>query len=209
MDLRLRASLLVHMAVASCILLTLALVVGLFMGVLGGGLGLMLAEPFQLVVTRLASLPRVSAVTPLPPAAVAAVGLATVVGAVRGWSAVRARTRFERLLPRTTPGLVVVAAAVLGCLYTVAVETCAAVVARLSVPAGLLLLAVAFGGLAVWTMVREVRKRIRTLRTRIVADSSLLEHTEPQVASTVRWLAQLADVPEPSVRVVGSERPSR
>ena len=84
MDRRLRASLLARMAVASCILLTLALVVGLFMGVLGGGLGLMLAEPLQLVVTRLASLPRVSAVTPLPPVAVAAAGLAAVVGIVRG-----------------------------------------------------------------------------------------------------------------------------
>jgi hypothetical protein len=38
-------------------------------------------------------------------------------------------------------------------------------------------------------MVRKVRKRIRTLRTRIVADSNLLEHTEPQVVSTVRPLA--------------------
>ena len=57
-------------------------------------------------------------------------------------------------------------------------------------------------------MVREVRKRVRILRTRIVADSSLLERTEPQVASTVRRLIQLADVPEPSVRVVGSERRS-
>ena len=208
MGLRLRMSLLARVAVASYILLTLALVVGLFVGVLGGGLGLMLAEPLQLVVTRLASLPRVSAVTSLLSAAVAAAGLAVGVWAVRGWSVVRARTRFERLLPRTTPGLVVVAAAVLGRLYTVVVEACAAVVARPSVSASLLLLAVAFGGLAVWTMVREVRKRIRTLRTRIVADSSLLERTEPQVASTVRRLIQLADVPEPSVRVVGSERRS-
>jgi hypothetical protein len=149
MDLRLRVSLLARVAVASYILLTLALAVGLFVGILGGGLGLMLAGSLQLVVTRLASLPRVSAVTPLPPAAVAAAGLAVSVGAVGGWSAVRARTRFERLLPRTTPGLVVVAAAVLGHLYTVVVEACAAVVARPSVSASLLLLAVAFSGLAV------------------------------------------------------------
>ena len=40
-----------------------------------------------------------------------------------------------------------VAAAVLGCLHTVVVETCAAVVARPSVSTGLPLLAVAFGGL--------------------------------------------------------------
>jgi len=45
MGLRLRMSLLARVAVASYILLTLALVVGLFVGVLGGGLGLMLAEP--------------------------------------------------------------------------------------------------------------------------------------------------------------------
>jgi hypothetical protein len=54
----------------------------------------------------------------------------------------------------------VVAAAVLGCLHTVVVGTCAAVVARPSVSTGLILLAVAFGGLAVRTMVREVRNRI-------------------------------------------------
>lgn len=142
------------------------------------------------------------------PHPVAAAGLAVGVGAVHGWSAVRAHTRFARLLPRTTPGLVGVAAAVLGCLYTVVVGTCAAVIARPSVPVGLLLLAVASDGLAVRTMAREVRKRFRILRTRVVADSSLPEHTEPQVASTVRRLTQLADVPEPSVRVVDSGRPA-
>lgn len=104
MDLWLRASLLARMAVASCVLLILALVIDLFVGVLDGGLGFVLAEPFQLVVTRLASLPHVPAVTQFPPVAVAAAGLAVGVGAVREWSAVRARPRFERLLPRTTPG---------------------------------------------------------------------------------------------------------
>ena len=84
MDLWLRASLLARMAVASCVLLILALVIDLFVGVLDGGLGFVLAEPFQLVVTRLASLPHVSAVTPSPPAAVAAAGLAVDFGAVRG-----------------------------------------------------------------------------------------------------------------------------
>ena len=38
-------------------------------------------------------------------------------------------------------------------------------------------------------------------------DGGLLGHTESQVASTVRRLAWLADVLEPAVRVVGSERP--
>jgi len=72
-------------------------------GVQDGGLGFVLAEPSQLVVTRLASPPRVPAVIPFPSIAVAAAGLAVGVGAVRGWSAVRAYTRFERPLPRTTP----------------------------------------------------------------------------------------------------------
>ncbi len=207
MDLRLRASLLARMCVASSILLTVALAVGLFVGILGGLSGLVFAGPLRWAVTTLASLPRVSAATPLPPAAVATTGLAAVVGTVRWWPAIRAHTPLDRPLLPTTPGSAAVVAVLLGCLYLVVVEACAAVVARLSTSAGFLLLALASAGLAVWATVREVRKRLRILRTRIVADSSLLEHTEPQVASTARRLAQLADVPPPSVRVVASERP--
>jgi len=168
---------------------------------------LVLADLLQLAVTRLASLPRIPAVTyscrppsrrpDSPSASVPSAG-GRQFGRDPGLSA----------CCHGRPGLVVVAAAGLGCLHTIIVETTAAVVARLSVPAGLLLPAVAFGGLAVWTIIREARNRIRTLRTHIVADSSLPEHTEPQVASTVRRLAQPADVQEPFVRVVGPERPA-
>ena len=163
-------------------------------------------ETVQSVVTRLTSLSCVSAVIPFPPVAVAAAGLAVGVGAARGWPAVRARPRFERPLPRTTPGIVIVAT-VLGCLYTVVAGTRAAVIARPSVSAGLYSSRSPPTALPSGRWFERSKAESRISGPRTVVDGGLLGHTESQVASTVRRLARLADVLEPSVRVVGSEQP--
>lgn len=193
MGLRLRASLLIRTAVASCTPFTSAPVVG----VPDGGLGLVLAEPLQLVVTRLASLSRVSAVVPSPPAAVAAAGLAVdFVPSAGGQRSGHILSSSARCHGRP-PGVVIVVAAVLGCLYTM--------VARPSVPAGLLLLAVAFGGLAVWAAVREVRRRISGSRPRVVADNSPLKHTPNRRSSrrSAGWPSRPAYRSRPSESLSG------
>ena len=104
MDRRLRISLLARMAVSVCILATVVLAVGSVVALLGGMLGLAAARWLRDAVVALASLPRVSAVVPVPPSAVAATALLVVVGTVRWWPSVRAHTRLEYMLPPTTPG---------------------------------------------------------------------------------------------------------
>ena len=207
MDRRLRVSLLARMAASVCILGTVALAVGSIVALLGGMLGLAVAGWLRDAVLALASLPRVSAVVPVPPAAVAAAALLVVVGTVRWWPLVRGHTPLEYLLPPTTPGAAAVVAGLLGCLYLVTVESAAAVVARLTAVGGIAVVMLLGGGLAVWATVRGARVRIRDLRTRALENSTLLEYTRPEVAATVRRLAQQAGVPPPAVHITDSERP--
>ena len=158
------------------------------------------------VLVALAALPRISAVTAVPPIAVATVARLAVGVVVAGWPYLRARTSVRYLLPPDTPLAAGVVGALLVCLYLV-VETSASVVAALSSVTGVVVLFLLGAALAIWATLREVRRRIRRLQDRISQDSSLLEHTEPAVAATARRLAQLAGVPEPTVRVTGPERP--
>lgn len=159
------------------------------------------------VLVALAALPRISAVTAVPPIAVATVAGLAVGVVVAGWPYLCARTSVRYLLPPDTPLAAGVVGALLVCLYLVVVETSASVVAALSSVTGVVVLFLLGGALAIWATLREVRRRIRRLQDRISQDSSLLEHTEPAVAATARRLAQLAGVPEPTVRVTGPERP--
>ena len=207
MDRRLRVSLLARMAVSICILATVALAVGSVVALLGGMLGLAAARWLRDAVVALASLPRVSAVVPVPPSAVAATALLVVVGTVRWWPSVRAHAPLEYLLPPTTPGAAAVVAGLLGCLYLVTVESAAAVVARLTAAGGIAVVILLGGGLAVWAAVRGTRIRVRDLRTRALENGTLLEYTRPEVAATVRRLAQQADVPPPAVHITDSGRP--
>jgi len=207
MKLRLRLSLLARMVVAAGILLSIPLVVALFLTVFGGMVLLGLLGWSREFLVVLADLPRLSSVTALSPVVVAGATSLTVGVVVGGWPYLRSWTNVECLLPPDTPLAAGIVGGLLGCLYLVVVEASAAAVAALSSVTGMVVLFFGGAGVAVRATVREVRKRIRHLQDRIVGDSSLLEHTEPAVAATARRLARLADVPEPTVRVTGSERP--
>lgn len=207
MRLRLRLSLVARMAVAVAILGSISLVIALFLTVFGGILGFGLAAWAGDGLLVLASLPRVSAVAPVPSLVVAVAAIGVVAAVVKGWPHVRARTGVEYLLPPDRPATAIVVVALLACVYLVVVEASAVAVAAVRSLPGILALFLIGAAVAIWVTVTEVEHRLRDLRDRIARDSSLLEHADADVAATVRRLAQQAGVPEPTVRVVDSARP--
>lgn len=207
MHLRLRLSLVARMVVALAILGSISLVVAAFVTLLGGIIGFAVVAWAKDGFAVVASLPRLSTVAPVHPLVVAGGAGVAVVAVVKGWPHLRARTDVEYLLPPDTPLAAGVGAAVLVCCYLVVVEGSAAAVAAVTTLPGVLSLFLLGAAVAIWVTVAEVRRRIRDLRQRMIHDSSLLEYTDPGVATTARRLAQQADVPEPTVHVTGSERP--
>ena len=103
MKLRLRLSLLFRMVVAAGILPSISVVVALFLTVVGGALLLGLFGWTEEVLVALAALPRISAVTAVPPIAVATVAGLAVGVVVAGWPYLRARTSVRYLLPPDAP----------------------------------------------------------------------------------------------------------
>lgn len=207
MRLRFRLSLLGRMAVSLLILLSMTLVLAVFLGGIGGILGISLLGGLHSVVEALSGLPRLSRIAPLSPTALAAAAFLAILAVIRGWPYVRASSDVEQLLPPRSLPTVAVTVGLVGCLYLLVVEASAAILAVLSTTAGGVAVVLVGVGVAVWMTVSEVRKRIETLRTELLADSHALEHTRPEVVDAVRRLAHLVDVPEPSVYVTDTARP--
>ncbi|MFW5963623.1 MAG: M48 family metallopeptidase [Natronomonas sp.] len=207
MRLRLRLSLLARMAVALGILLSISLVLAVILSIFGGMLGFAIFGWVYEGVDALAGLPRLSTAFPVPAWAVASVAIAGILGVVGGWPYVRNYTGTEYLIPPTTGISLAVTAGLLGCLYLTLVEGSAALRAVLSTAIGLVVL-FGFGVvLALWVTVADVRARIRGLRETLAEDSSPIEESHPDVATTVSRLAQQANVPEPAVHITETARP--
>lgn len=207
MHLRLRLSLVARMAVAVAILGTISLVIAVVLTVLGGMLGFGLAGWASDSLAVVGSLPRASRLLVVHPAVVAVTAALVIAGVVKGWPVLRKRTGVDHVLPPDNPLAAVAVTVVLACCYLVVVEGSAAVAGGITTLPGALAFFLLGAAAAVWLTVTEVRRRIETLRQRMIDDSSLLEHTDPDVAATIRRLAQQAGVPDPTVRVTGSERP--
>lgn len=207
MRLRLRISLIARMAVSLAVLISITLVIAVILSVFGGMLGVAILGWLYRGLEALAGLPRVSTLAPVPPLLVASVAGLGIVAAIRGWPYVRAWTDEQYLLPPTSPISTAVCVGPLTCLYLVAAEGGAAALAGLSTVPGILVV-VAFGVvLALAVTVGEVRRRIEGLRAGVVSESTRIKHVTPGVGATTRRLAQLADVPAPTVHVVDTDRP--
>lgn len=185
----------------------MTLILAVFLGGIGGILGVSLLGGLHSVVETLAGLPRLSRIAPLSPTALAAAAFLAILAVIRGWPYVRASSDVEQLLPPRSLPTVAVTVGLVGCLYLLVVEASAAILAALSTTAGGVAVVLVGVGIALWMTVSEVRKRIETLRTDLLADSHALEHTRPEVLDVVRRLAHLVDVPEPSVYVTDTARP--
>lgn len=207
---RLRLSLFARALVALGVLgsfsLVLSVAIGTLFGLLTVGFGSMVADWLGVV----AALPRLSAVTPVPPFLVAVGGIVGVLALVRGWATVAGHTSAEHLF-RPDPVSLAGTGWLLCCCYLAVVEGAAALSAAISsalssLP-GFLLVLLAGGGLGVAVTVVEVRREVEQLRQRLVDGSVPAGEAHPALSGTVGRLARQADVAPPAVHVTATERP--
>lgn len=206
-DVSLRLSLLARMLVALFVLTSISIPVLVVLGLAAVGIGLYAGGFVTTSLETLASAPRASTVVTAPPAVVAVLAGAGVVGVVRAWPYVARHTSARWLVQRDHPISLAALGLGLGCLYLVVVEGAAALSAVLSTRSGSLVALSGFAVLLVVAYVLEIRREVRTLGRELVADSEPAEGAFQDLTGTARRLAQLADVPPPTVRVTRTDRP--
>ncbi|WP_336136209.1 M48 family metallopeptidase [Natronomonas amylolytica] len=211
LGLRLRFSLLVRTVFALCILGTLTLVLSLIISVFGAFFGFIVWGWLFRIYEFVLTMPRVSAMTPVPSTAVAPLALLVLVGIVYGWEQIARYTSADTLLPPTDPASATLSVVALGSLYLLVVEGIIAIgvalSAALSALDSLLVVFLVGAALAVVGTVGEVRQEIGSLRENLLDETVLAEDAAPEVERTTHRLAQLADVPPPEVRVAETDRP--
>lgn len=211
LGLRLRFSLLFRTVFALCILGTLTLLLGIIISVFGALFGFIVWGWLFRIYEFVLTMPRVSAVTPIPSTVVAPVSLLVLVGIVYGWEHLARYTSAETLLPPTDPSSAVLSVVGFGSLYFLVIEGIVALGVALSVALsaldGLLLVFLAGALLAIAGTIGEVRHEIGRLRDALLDDSVPAEGEYPEVERTTHRLAQLADVPPPEVRIADTDRP--
>jgi heat shock protein HtpX len=211
LGLRLRFSLLLRTVFALCILGVLTFVLSLIISVFGAFFGFIvwgwLFRLYEFVLT----MPRISAMTPVPSTAVAPLALVTLVGIVYGWEHLAPYTSADTLLPPADPVSASISVIALGSLYLLVIEGIVAIGVALSVALstldGLLVVFLAGAVLGIAGTIGEVRREIGDLRENLLAETVLAEDAAPEVERTTHRLAQLADVPLPEVRVAETDRP--
>jgi heat shock protein HtpX len=211
LGLRLRCSLVVRTVVALGVLGTLTFLLAIITSLLGAFLGValfgLLVRGYEFVLT----MPRLSAVSPVPAVAAAPLSLLVVVAIVYGWEHVSAYTDSETLLPPTDVPTGVLSVVGLVSLYLLLVEGIVAlgvVVSAALSDLSVIVVALGFGiVLAIAATVGEVRREIGRLRESLLEDSVAAADQYPETERIVHRLAQQADVPAPEVRVLDRGRP--
>lgn len=207
LDVRLRLSLAARMVVALFVLVSISIPVLVLVGLAAVGLGLYAVDLVTAGVEALATAPRVSTVVPVPASLVAILAGFGVVAVVRSWPYVARRTSARWLVQRDHPVSLAALGFTLVCLYLVVVEGAGTLAAVLSTRSGSLVALAGFVVLLVAVYVRAVRREVRRLGRTLVADSEPADEEFPELVGTTRRLAQVADVPPPTVRVTSTDRP--
>jgi len=227
--LRLRLSLWSRTLVALCVVLTFTLAVTAVVSVFGAIMMAFLIGYLFRAVEVFAAAPRLSAILPASPEAVAVVSIAGVCvlpAVVLGVSlstkqefsdqetmqhvasthqSLSTKQGFSDQYPRMA---VIVFVGWLGCLYLAATETSFIVLSS----TGMTLLGVAvvfgFGALvAVWATVTGARHELGQLREQLVDESEPAAEQRAELVETVDRLAIQADIPAPALRITDAERP--
>jgi heat shock protein HtpX len=208
---RLRVSLLLRTAFALCILGVLTLVLSLIISVFGALFGFIVWGWLFRIYEFVLTMPRVSAVGPIPSTVVAPLALLVLVGIVYGWEHLARYTSADTLLPPTDVPSACLSVVALGSLYLLVIEGIVAIGVALSMALsaldGLVVVFLVGAVLAILGTVGEVRREIGTLRENLLDETVLAEDAAPEVERTTHRLAQLADVPPPEVRIAETDRP--
>ncbi|WP_267642194.1 M48 family metallopeptidase [Haloarchaeobius amylolyticus] len=212
MDVRLRLSLVVRMAVATVIVASLSFWVALFTGVLGSALllGVVGWIPSK-VATFALEAPRLSAVLGIHPGIVAVAALAALWLVYVGWQRVAPRARDDYLFPPSDLPQWLLVLVCLGALYSLLVEAAAAItLAVLAVLSpfslGILVLAIGFL-LGIYGFVSGVKKTIRRLQERSISEAVPADEVDDRLPEVVARLARQGSVPAPAVQVTPRDRP--
>ncbi|WP_435334935.1 M48 family metalloprotease [Haloarchaeobius sp. TZWWS8] len=212
MDWKLRLSLGGRMAVAVAVVAALSVVVALFTGVVSAYLlGGILAWLGTKGVAALLAAPRLSSSVSTSPVLVAIPAGATCWLVLTSWQRVAGYTSDDYLVPPSDATQWLLVLVLLGSLYLAVFETAAAIVFAVSSVAddlhlflGIYLLGFLVG---IWAFVHGVRKTVRSLQQRSVADAVPADEADQDLTGLVARLAQHANVPAPTVQVTPRDRP--
>ena len=206
-DIRLRLSLIGRMLFALAVLTSISVPILVLAGLAAVAIGLYAGGFVISGVETIATAPRVSTVVPVPAYFVAIIAGFGVVSVVRAWPYVAGHTSARWLVQRDNPVSLFALGVTLGCLYLVVVEGSATLAVVLSTRSGSLVALSGFVVLLVVVYVLEIRREVRKLGRKLVADSEPADEVFPDLVGIARRLAQLADVPPPTVRVTTTDRP--
>ncbi|WP_435362933.1 M48 family metallopeptidase [Haloarchaeobius sp. DYHT-AS-18] len=212
MDLRLRLSLVVRMVVATAIVASLSVWVALFTGVLGSALllGVVGWIPSK-VATFALDAPRLSTVLDIHPGIVAVAAFAVLFVVYAGWERVAHHTSNDYLLPPSDVPQAVIVVVVLGALYSLLIESAAAItLAVLSVLSpfylGVGVLVIGFL-LGIYGFVLGVRGTVQSLQERSISEAVPVDEVDGRLPEIVARLARQGNVPTPSVQITPRDRP--
>lgn len=204
--LRLRFSLFFRSLVALGVVGTFTLTVAAIISLLGSVFGGILLVYSALAVELFTAVPRLSAVVPVTPGAVAVVSIAGLLGLPVGTLGVSisSEQEFSDRFPRTAAATVVVW---FGCLYLSLVET-SVLLSRVDLsavnPAHVFVLGAV---IAVLGTIWAARDKLGQLRDRLVDGSVPATDRRPALAETTSRLAQQVDIPSPTLRITDTDRP--